>query len=136
MMATLEERLGLAPSERERILRATAEICAERGYRATSVAAILERADCSEESFYRKFDGVEDCTAAALGLIRSQVLAELSQASSPDLSEPESGLRAVKAILELMAANRRSPTSTTSAPVRWRRRGWASSIGPHGSCWR
>ncbi len=95
----------LAESERERILRAMAELCAESGYEATSVAAIVERAGSSERAFSKLFEGPEECMVAALSAITAQTLAEVSATYSVDLSEWESGMLGIKAILELMAAH-------------------------------
>jgi AcrR family transcriptional regulator len=95
----------LAPSERERVLRAVAELCAERGYRETTAAAIIERAGSSEPAFRKMFGGVEECMVAALNAITAQTLAEVSSTYSVDLSEWDSGMLGIKAILELMAAH-------------------------------
>jgi AcrR family transcriptional regulator len=95
----------LAPSERQRLLEAMAELCAERGYGETSVEAIVERAGVKRRRFEKFFDGVEDCVVAADNAIFSQILAEVSGAYSADLPEWDSGMLGIKAILEMMAAN-------------------------------
>jgi AcrR family transcriptional regulator len=95
----------LDSSERERIMRAVAEVCAERGYAETTVAAIVERAGSSEEAFYNLFDDVEDCTVASMNALTAQILAEVSGSYSADRSEWDSGILGMKAILELMAAH-------------------------------
>jgi len=104
-MVELGEATLLHPSERERILRAAAAICAEQGYGGMSVAAISARAGVQEEAFLRIFADAEDCMVAAMNAITSQVLAEVSRVYSPDRSEWESGMRGIRAILELMAAH-------------------------------
>lgn len=95
----------LTPSEREQILRATAELCAERGYAHTTVEDVVERAGSTSAAFHNLFGSVEECTIAALNAITAQVLAEVSASYSADLSEWDSGLLGMKAILELMAAH-------------------------------
>lgn len=55
----------VARSQRERLLAAVVRVTAARGYRATSVANILEEAGVGRESFYRLFDDKEDCMLAA-----------------------------------------------------------------------
>jgi len=96
---------ALLPSERERILRALAELCAERGYQQLSVEAIAERAESTPEAFHRMFEDVEECMIAALNALSGQVASAVSADYSADRSEWESGIRGTKAILELMAAN-------------------------------
>lgn len=56
---------GGAWDERRRICEALVEAVAQRGYQATSVAEISDRAGVEEAVFDRHFDSVEDCFAAA-----------------------------------------------------------------------
>jgi len=64
-------RHGLAREEvtgqqRARILTALAEVLTERGYVDTPVAAVIERAGVSRETFYQQFTSKQDCFVAAL----------------------------------------------------------------------
>jgi AcrR family transcriptional regulator len=95
----------LAPSERERIMRAMAELCAERGFQQTTLRALAERAAVSEQRIARLFGGLDDCMLGAFNATSSQMLVEVLAAYDPDLSEWDSGLLGIKAILEMMAAN-------------------------------
>jgi AcrR family transcriptional regulator len=95
----------LAPSERERILRSAAELCAERGFEELTVEAIVARAATSTRTFHKLFSGVEDCVIASVSALTAQVLAEVSGTYLPDRSEWDSGIIGMKAILELMAAH-------------------------------
>jgi len=52
-------------SQRERLLMATAEAVAEKGYAATSVADVSSRAGVSRTTFYQLFDDKLDCFLAA-----------------------------------------------------------------------
>jgi AcrR family transcriptional regulator len=52
-------------SQRRRLLDATTEMVAERGYVKTSVADILGRAGVSRATFYQLFNDREDCFLAA-----------------------------------------------------------------------
>ncbi len=104
-MRTTESGI-LSPSERERALRAMAELCAEQGYEETSAAQIAARAGVTVESFDRLFaGGKEDCVVAAVNAILAEVISAVSASYSADRSEWESGIRGIKAILELMAAH-------------------------------
>jgi AcrR family transcriptional regulator len=48
-------------AERQRIVAAMVELVAERGYRATTVRQVLERARVSRANFKRLFSGKRDC---------------------------------------------------------------------------
>jgi AcrR family transcriptional regulator len=52
--------------QRARVLRAMAEVVTERGYVDTPVAAVIERAGVSRETFYQQFGSKQDCFVAAL----------------------------------------------------------------------
>jgi AcrR family transcriptional regulator len=48
------------------MLRAMAEVVTERGYADTPVAAVIERAGVSRETFYQQFGSKQDCFVVAL----------------------------------------------------------------------
>jgi AcrR family transcriptional regulator len=52
-------------NQRERLIAAMAEVCAERGYAAVSVADITRQAAVSTASFYRQFDDKQACLLAS-----------------------------------------------------------------------
>jgi len=58
-------REQVSESQRLRLLRAMAEVMAEKGYAQTSVADILRRARVSRETFYELFDSKQDCFMSA-----------------------------------------------------------------------
>jgi AcrR family transcriptional regulator len=83
-----------------------AELCAERGYRETTVEAVLERAGVSRESFESMFKhGRDECLLAAENAILGEVMSAVADTYSVDRSEWDSGIAGIRAILELMAAN-------------------------------
>ena len=95
-----------APAERERIVWAMAELCAELGYEETSIEQIVARAKVSVADFEELFGSdKEACGVAAENAILAEVLAAVGAGYSADRSEWDSVLLGVKAILELMAAN-------------------------------
>jgi AcrR family transcriptional regulator len=57
----------VARVQRDRLFRALAEVSAERGYAATTVAHVLARAKISRRTFYTLFDDKEECLLAAYG---------------------------------------------------------------------
>jgi AcrR family transcriptional regulator len=94
----------LAVSDRERILQAMADCCAESGYAGTTVEAVLERAGVEPQSFENHFASKEDCALAALNKIVSETLARISMTSADAAGAVERRKYEGKAILELMAA--------------------------------
>jgi AcrR family transcriptional regulator len=59
----------------ERIVSAATEAIAERGYTATTIAEIVDRASASLSTFYEHFDDKEDVFVAALDAGQAQMLA-------------------------------------------------------------
>lgn len=92
----------LAVSDRDRILQAMADCCAEFGYRATTIDAVLERAAVRRESFDSLFAGKEDCALAALNKIVSETLARVSMIDADEGSALERRTLEIRAILELL----------------------------------
>jgi AcrR family transcriptional regulator len=58
----------------ERVLRALAAIVSEKGYAATTVAEVVERAGTSQRVFYGHFENKEDAFLAALDSGSAQML--------------------------------------------------------------
>lgn len=52
-------------NQRERLIAAMAEVCAERGYAESSVAEVAKRAGVSTASFYRQFKDRRECMLAS-----------------------------------------------------------------------
>jgi AcrR family transcriptional regulator len=92
----------LAISDRDRILQAMADCCAEAGYGETTLEEVLKRADVDHEDFTSHFAGKEDCALAALNKIVSETLARISMAKSN--TQEATGERGVegRAVLELI----------------------------------
>jgi AcrR family transcriptional regulator len=55
----------VAESQRERLLVAMADACADKGYANVAVADVIERAGVSRRSFYEHFSNKEECFLAA-----------------------------------------------------------------------
>lgn len=58
-------REAVARSQRTRLLDAIAEVVAEKGYAAATVADVVAAAGVSRRTFYEQFDGLESCFLAA-----------------------------------------------------------------------
>jgi AcrR family transcriptional regulator len=93
----------LSSPDRDRILQAMADSCAERGYSETTIGAVVESAGVSRDSFDSHFADKEDCALAALNKIISETLTAVSMADGESL-EPERRMLQIKAIVELMFA--------------------------------
>ncbi len=95
-----------APTARERIVWAMADLCAERGYEETTIEQIVARAKVSAADFEGLFGSdKEACAVAAENGVLIEVVSAVGAGYSADRSEWDSVLHGVKAILELMAAN-------------------------------
>ncbi|MEX2195031.1 MAG: TetR/AcrR family transcriptional regulator [Thermoleophilaceae bacterium] len=78
------EREFVVSSQRERLIDAMAEACAEKGYRATSVADVVAGARVSRATFYELFHDKEDCFLAAYDTILAQFLGKVIGAYQQD----------------------------------------------------
>ena len=75
---------GLPPelvgrNQRERLVAAMAEACAERGYGETSVAEVAKRAGVSTACFYRQFDDKRECMLASFEELFGRLLKEIER---------------------------------------------------------
>jgi AcrR family transcriptional regulator len=94
----------LRPSEREQILHAISELCAERGYSETTIDEVIARSGVSAEVFDELFPDKEQCAKAAVDAILAEVMVVVSANYSADRAQRDSYLLAIVAILELLAA--------------------------------
>jgi AcrR family transcriptional regulator len=78
----------VARNQRERLIAAMAEVCAEQSYAEVSVAAVAKRAGVSSVTFYKQFAGKRDCMLAAHRQLLGRLLEEVDRArggeSTPD----------------------------------------------------
>lgn len=98
---------GLPPelverNQRERLIAAMAEVCAERGYGESSVAEVAKRAGVSTASFYRQFRDKRECMLASFEELFGRLL-EALEGACPVSAEPgeraRAGARAAAALL-------------------------------------
>lgn len=107
-------------SGRERILRAAAEVFAERGYEGARVQEIAKRAGMTTGAIYAHFPGRHELLLAATGLQeRTTALEQLAELSDRDVREiittigpglakdPDLGMRPMA--MEALVAARREP---------------------------
>jgi AcrR family transcriptional regulator len=94
----------LAPGERERLIAAMAAACAERGYQATEVDDVLAATGLGRQAFERNFSGKAECALAAVNQILAETAHAAGVAFSPELADWQKLIYAVRALLELLAA--------------------------------
>lgn len=94
----------LVEAQRAQVLEAVAECCAERGYGATTVSHVVDRAGISKTTFYGLFRDKEDCFIAAANLLLGDLVTSATTAYSPDKPLVQVVHDAAKAILEMLAA--------------------------------
>ncbi len=73
----------VARNQRERLIAAMAEVCAERGYARTSVAEVAKRGGVSSVTFYKQFAGKQDCMLAAHRQLLGRLLEEIGRTDAP-----------------------------------------------------
>jgi AcrR family transcriptional regulator len=84
--------------QRDRLFRALAVVAAEKGYAATTVAHILQKARISRRTFYSLFTAKEDCFLAAYREAMDDALEAVS-ASCADEAEPAERIRRAARVL-------------------------------------
>jgi AcrR family transcriptional regulator len=93
-------------SQRERIVRAAAQVVAERGYERLSIPAISAAAGTSNQTFYEHFDSKLDAFIAAYEAVASEALLVALAAFGAAGNGPESIGAGMRALLEHIAAHR------------------------------
>lgn len=90
-------------AQRERIVDAMIESCAEKTYAATTIADIVKRASISRTTFYKRFANKRACFDAALDSSIAEIQAAAAAAHSGSDPPPEAVRKALDAVLRLMA---------------------------------
>lgn len=90
-------------NQRERLIAAMAEVCAEKGYGETSVAEVAKRAGVSTASFYRQFKDRHECMMVSFEELFGRLL-DVLEGACPAEGEPTSRARAsARLATELLA---------------------------------
>jgi AcrR family transcriptional regulator len=93
-------------SQRERMLQSMADAVAEKGYGATAVADVIDRAGVSRKTFYEHFANKEECFLAAYDAGADLLLTAIEAAVTAALPDWLGAMRAgTRAYLEAFAAN-------------------------------
>jgi len=94
----------VARNQRERLVAAMAEVCAEQGYTEATVAAVAKRAGVSSLTFYKQFSDKRDCLLAAHRQLLGRLLEEVDRAREGE-GASEAKARAIRTALALFAAD-------------------------------
>jgi len=100
-------REAVVASQRGRLIDAMAQVVAEKGYPAATVADVVERAGVSRRTFYEQFTDKEACFLAAYDVGLAVVMGRIQEAV--EVTDPDGGWRAqaragVEAFLALLAS--------------------------------
>ena len=101
---------GLPPelverNQRERLIAALAEVCAESGYAEVSVAEVSKRAGVSTASFYRQFRDRRECMLASFEELFGRLLEALESACPTTQGPAERARAGARAAADLLAAD-------------------------------
>lgn len=91
-------------SQRQRIVAAMIESCAEKTYAATTIADIVRRASISRTTFYKRFANKRACFDAAVDSCIEALRIAAANAHTADDTPCEAVRKAAAAMLGLMAA--------------------------------
>lgn len=94
----------VARNQRERLIAAMAEACAERGYAQASVAEVAKRAGVSSLTFYKQFAGKQDCMLAAHRQLLGRLLEEVDRVTDEETGAAQERVT-IRAALALFAAD-------------------------------
>jgi AcrR family transcriptional regulator len=95
----------VARNQRERLIAAMAEVCAERGYAEASVAGVAKRAGVSSVTFYKQFPGKRDCMLAAHRQLLGRLLEEVDRTCEEERVPAARTRAAIHTALTLFAAD-------------------------------
>jgi AcrR family transcriptional regulator len=93
-----------AVSQRQRIIEAMLDSCADKTYAATTIADIVSRASISRTTFYKRFAGKRECFDATLDWCIEQLAAAAKGSHSAADSPPEAVRKGAAATLGLLAS--------------------------------
>jgi AcrR family transcriptional regulator len=91
-------------SQRQRVLGAIADCCAEKTFAATTIADIVARAGVSRRTFYKLFANKQTCFEAAVNAFGEEIAATVAEARSDEDPWPDAIRKTIAAVLELLAS--------------------------------
>lgn len=94
----------VAQNQRERMLLATVELVAERGYQKTTIELIAKTARVALSTFYEHFSNKEECFLAAFDECVSAAAEVFGELVDPDLPWPDQIAAGLEVFLEMVVA--------------------------------
>jgi AcrR family transcriptional regulator len=91
-------------SQRQRIIDAMVESCAEKTYAATTITDIVSRAHISRTTFYKHFDDKRGCFDAAIDYCIGELQKVAATAHSPSDPPGDAARKAATAVVGALAA--------------------------------
>lgn len=101
--------------QRSRLLSAVASSCATRGYGATTISDIVAGAAVSRATFYKFFQSKGECLLAAHDDLSTRLLATIDAACAAHPDQPRGARAALRAALDLLAADLNGAQLLTTA---------------------
>lgn len=98
-------RQAVVESQRRRLFRAMAEVCATQGYAAATVADVIAEAGVSRTTFYELFRDKEDCFIAALQGGVGGAITAVTGIYSPQKEVPQLVREATASFMQFLAAD-------------------------------
>lgn len=100
-------RDGVKADQRQRILRATGELVAKRGYNAVTVELIVKRARVSYKTFYAHFANKEECFLELFDAVMAQTRAQIDAAVAAEQGAPwpQQVVAALRALFDAFLAD-------------------------------
>ncbi|MGC1851413.1 MAG: helix-turn-helix domain-containing protein [Solirubrobacterales bacterium] len=95
----------VARNQRERLVAAMAEVCAERGYAQASVAEVAKRAGVSSVTFYKQFAGKRECMLASHRQLLGRLLEAVDKSTEEEGAEKAGARTVIDTALALFVAD-------------------------------
>jgi len=95
----------VARNQRERLIAAIAEVCAENGYGRTSVTDVARRAGVSTASFYRQFKDKRECMLVSFEELFGRLLGEVERACAAEAEQAAKAQAAIRTAAGLLAGD-------------------------------
>ena len=92
-------------NQRERLVAAMAEECAEAGYAEATVSGVAKRAGVSSLTFYKQFKSKRECMLAAHGALVGRLLEALDQGTEEEAAAAAKARRLLRTALAVFAAD-------------------------------
>jgi len=95
----------VARNQRERLVAALAEECADVGYAEATVAAVAKRAGVSSLTFYKQFEGKRECMLSAHEELLGRLLEAVDRGAEEEHDATPKARLALRTALEVFAAD-------------------------------